>query len=107
MGRRTGLGSPTSTGAKTSTRKQVPCAQVGTLNYMSPEAILGGATNIRGGPPMKVPPRQCHPPFSAPPVNDCLQVKDEVYDHPTCIRAAGQSCMHHMHDMRAVLEVDP
>ncbi|EIE22690.1 kinase-like protein, partial [Coccomyxa subellipsoidea C-169] len=29
-------------------------AQVGTLNYMSPEAILGGATNIRGGPPMKV-----------------------------------------------------
>lgn len=32
-------------------------AQVGTLNYMSPEAILGGATNIRGGPPMKVPPR--------------------------------------------------
>ncbi len=28
--------------------------QVGTLNYMSPEAILGGATNIRGGPPMKV-----------------------------------------------------
>lgn len=30
-------------------------AQVGTLNYMSPEAILGGATNIRGGPPMKVP----------------------------------------------------
>jgi hypothetical protein len=31
--------------------------QVGTLNYMSPEAILGGATNIRGGPPMKVGPR--------------------------------------------------
>lgn len=31
-------------------------AQVGTLNYMSPEAILGGATNIRGGPPMKVSP---------------------------------------------------
>ena len=30
-------------------------AQVGTLNYMSPEAILGGATNIRGAPPMKVP----------------------------------------------------
>ncbi|BDA45731.1 probable dual specificity protein kinase Ttk at C-terminar half [Coccomyxa sp. Obi] len=29
-------------------------AQVGTLNYMSPEAILGGTTNIRGGPPMKV-----------------------------------------------------
>jgi hypothetical protein len=29
-------------------------SQVGTLNYMSPEAILGGATNIRGGPPMKV-----------------------------------------------------
>ena len=28
---------------------------MGTLNYMSPEAILGGATNIRGGPPMKVP----------------------------------------------------
>ena len=28
--------------------------QVGTLNYMSPEAILGGANNIRGGPPMKV-----------------------------------------------------
>lgn len=28
--------------------------KVGTLNYMSPEAILGGATNIRGGPPMKV-----------------------------------------------------
>ncbi len=23
---------------------------------MSPEAILGGTTNIRGGPPMKVPP---------------------------------------------------
>ena len=33
-------------------------AQVGTLNYMSPEAILGGATNIRGGPPMKVPPQR-------------------------------------------------
>jgi serine/threonine protein kinase len=30
-------------------------SQVGTLNYMSPEAILGGANNIRGGPPMKVP----------------------------------------------------
>ncbi len=29
--------------------------QVGTLNYMSPEAILGGSNNIRGGPPMKVP----------------------------------------------------
>ena len=29
-------------------------SQVGTLNYMSPEAILGGANNIRGGPPMKV-----------------------------------------------------
>ena len=29
-------------------------AQVGTLNYMSPEAILGGNNNIRGGPPMKV-----------------------------------------------------
>lgn len=28
--------------------------QVGTLNYMSPEAILGGHNNIRGGPPMKV-----------------------------------------------------
>lgn len=28
--------------------------QVGTLNYMSPEAILGGANNIRGCPPMKV-----------------------------------------------------
>lgn len=28
--------------------------QVGTLNYMSPEAILGGSNNIRGGPPMKV-----------------------------------------------------
>eukprot|EP00887_Chlorella_sp_A99_P002275 scaffold10.g2275.t1 len=28
--------------------------QVGTLNYMSPEAILGGNNNIRGGPPMKV-----------------------------------------------------
>jgi serine/threonine-protein kinase TTK/MPS1 len=27
---------------------------VGTLNYMSPEAILGGQNNIRGGPPMKV-----------------------------------------------------
>jgi serine/threonine-protein kinase TTK/MPS1 len=32
----------------------VPCAQVGTLNYMSPEAILGGSTNILGGPAMKV-----------------------------------------------------
>ena len=30
-------------------------SQVGTLNYMSPEALLGGANNIRGGPPMKVP----------------------------------------------------
>lgn len=29
-------------------------SQVGTLNYMSPEAILGGANNIRGGPAMKV-----------------------------------------------------
>ena len=29
-------------------------SQVGTLNYLSPEAILGGANNIRGGPPMKV-----------------------------------------------------
>ncbi|KAK9828905.1 hypothetical protein WJX72_002702 [[Myrmecia] bisecta] len=29
-------------------------SQVGTLNYMSPEAILGGNNNIRGGPPMKV-----------------------------------------------------
>ena len=29
-------------------------SQVGTLNYMSPEAILGGQNNIRGGPPMKV-----------------------------------------------------
>lgn len=28
--------------------------QVGTLNYMSPEAILGGSNNILGGPPMKV-----------------------------------------------------
>jgi len=27
---------------------------VGTLNYMSPEAILGGTNNIRGGAPMKV-----------------------------------------------------
>lgn len=34
--------------------------QVGTLNYMSPEAILGGTNNIRGAPPMKV----CH--LSAP-----------------------------------------
>lgn len=37
---------------------QLPCLhvlnQVGTLNYMSPEAILGGSTNILGGPPMKV-----------------------------------------------------
>lgn len=30
------------------------CSQVGTLNYMSPEAILGGTNNILGGPPMKV-----------------------------------------------------
>lgn len=29
-------------------------SQVGTLNYMSPEAILGGRNNIRGAPPMKV-----------------------------------------------------
>eukprot|EP00891_Asterochloris_glomerata_P001090 jgi/Astpho2/1090/e_gw1.00019.25.1_t len=29
-------------------------SQVGTLNYMSPEAILGGSNNIRGAPPMKV-----------------------------------------------------
>jgi serine/threonine-protein kinase TTK/MPS1 len=28
--------------------------QVGTLNYMSPEAILGGSTNILGGPAMRV-----------------------------------------------------
>ncbi|KAK2075783.1 hypothetical protein QBZ16_001524 [Prototheca wickerhamii] len=28
-------------------------SQVGTLNYMSPEAILGGQNNIKGGPPMK------------------------------------------------------
>lgn len=28
--------------------------QVGTLNYMAPEAILGGSSNIRGAPPMKV-----------------------------------------------------
>lgn len=28
--------------------------QVGTLNFMSPEAILGGTNNILGGPPMKV-----------------------------------------------------
>jgi hypothetical protein len=37
-------------------RGRARAAQVGTLNYMSPEAILGGATNIRGGPPMKVGP---------------------------------------------------
>ena len=30
-----------------------PCCQVGTLNYMSPEAILGGANNILGAAPMK------------------------------------------------------
>lgn len=30
------------------------CLQVGTLNYMSPEAILGGSNNILGGPAMKV-----------------------------------------------------
>ena len=36
------------------TRVCLSMVQVGTLNYMSPEAILGGATNIRGGPPMKV-----------------------------------------------------
>jgi serine/threonine-protein kinase TTK/MPS1 len=30
------------------------CVQVGTLNYMSPEAILGGSNNILGGPAMKV-----------------------------------------------------
>ena len=35
-------------------QKTILVLQVGTLNYMSPEAILGGATNIRGGPPMKV-----------------------------------------------------
>ncbi len=29
-------------------------SQVGTLNYMSPEAILGGQNNIRGCGPMKV-----------------------------------------------------
>ncbi|WIA28772.1 hypothetical protein OEZ86_011304 [Tetradesmus obliquus] len=29
-------------------------SQVGTLNYMSPEAILGGSTNILGGPAMRV-----------------------------------------------------
>ena len=34
-------------------------SQVGTLNYMSPEAILGGANNIRGGPPMKVRTHPC------------------------------------------------
>ena len=28
--------------------------QVGTLNYMSPEAILGGSNNIRGSEPMRV-----------------------------------------------------
>lgn len=35
--------------------------QVGTLNYMSPEAILGGTNNIRGAPPMKV----CHLPAAS------------------------------------------
>lgn len=33
---------------------QSSAIQVGTLNYMSPEAILGGTNNIRGAPPMKV-----------------------------------------------------
>ena len=33
---------------------QLVLLQVGTLNYMSPEAILGGSNNIRGAPPMKV-----------------------------------------------------
>ncbi len=28
--------------------------QVGTLNYMSPEAIQGGTQNPLGGPPLKV-----------------------------------------------------
>lgn len=28
--------------------------QVGTLNYMSPEAIQGGSSNPLGGPPLKV-----------------------------------------------------
>lgn len=28
--------------------------QVGTLNYMSPEAIQGGSQNPLGGPPLKV-----------------------------------------------------
>lgn len=32
----------------------VPPCQVGTLNYMSPEAILGGTSNILGGPAMRV-----------------------------------------------------
>ena len=35
----------------------VGSCQVGTLNYMAPEAILGGTgSNIRGAPPMKVAP---------------------------------------------------
>ena len=32
------------------------CLQVGTLNYMSPEAIIGGSQNCRGGAPLKVRP---------------------------------------------------
>ena len=28
--------------------------QVGTINYMSPEAVLGGRTTFNGGAPMKV-----------------------------------------------------
>ena len=40
-------------GAPARRMRMLPRAQVGTLNYMSPEAILGGTNNIRGGAPMK------------------------------------------------------
>lgn len=49
-------------------------SQIGTLSYMSPEAILGGTNNIRGGAPMKVR-SACPAPYSsalASPLPRCL-----------------------------------
>ena len=60
--------------------------QVGTLNYMSPEAILGGTNNIRGGAPMKVRPHQC------PNVQNCIhRVYEQWIVHRDLARCPSHS----------------
>lgn len=58
--------------------------QVGTLNYMSPEAILGGSNNIRGGPPMKV--LRLHLSLTVEPDYHyaCLTRTRDIMHHPCC-----------------------